>query len=120
MAFWLEKAECPFCQSTAFSVSLFVNDMPRTNEPSELDERVDLSCSKCSNKVFEVVITKGGQVSAIGVSVCRKCKEDFRSESGSWREEDIPKTTHPVGTENCPRCNSLLQKHWWHGWNYTI
>src|SRR5688500_18920800 len=83
MDFWLEEAECPFCQSTDFRVSLFVNDMLRTNEPSELRERVDLFCSKCSNKVFEVEITKGGQVSANGVSVCRKCEEDFRSESGS-------------------------------------
>lgn len=120
MAFWREAAQCPFCDSTEFTVSLFVNDMPMTNEPSEVGKQLSLSCAKCSKKVFEVVITRGDQISAIGVSVCKKCQDSFRTASGGWREEDIPKTTYPVETEYCPKCNSQLRKCWWRGWNYTV
>ncbi len=121
MAFCQKPALCPFCGSAQFEVSLFVNDMPVTNKPSESGERLSLLCCQCGKRVFDTSATQGGQLSAVGVSVCERCKRDFYNASGGeWHEENIAKTTYPVGTERCPRCGSFLRRCWWHGWNYTI
>ncbi len=121
MAFLRKQAECPFCSSVNFAVGLYVNDMLMTDQQSEIEERLTLTCVECGRRVFEVTTTKGKQVSAVGVSVCEKCKKDSYDASGrQWRPEAIPSTTYPVGTDRCPRCNSQLQKCWWHGWNYII
>ena len=108
MAFAEKEAGCPFCGSTDFKVSLFVNDMPFTDEPSEAGEELDLICSECGKAVFAATRNQGGQISAVGVSICRKCKDGF------------PETTHPVGTKNCPKCSIPLEKRWWRGRGYTV
>ncbi len=82
MAFLRKQAQCPFCGSVQFAVGLYVNDMPLTNQPTELDERLGLTCLQCGQKVFEVTITKGKQVSAVGVSVCDKCQKDLYNANG--------------------------------------
>ena len=120
MTFFRSKAQCPFCGTDKFAVSLYVNDMPTTDELSTPKERLLLTCIKCGGKVFEVTITLDEQVSAAGVSVCEKCRKDSFNARGKWRVEDIHETTYPVGTERCSRCNSQLKKCWWHGWNYII
>ncbi len=121
MAFLRKQAECPFCGSTQFTVGLFVNDMPLTDDPTNLHQRLALTCSRCGNRVFEVTMNQDKQVSAAGVSVCDKCAKDLYEASGKRRRrEDIPATTFPVGTERCPRCNGQLGKYWWHGWDYEI
>ncbi len=121
MAFLRNKASCPFCNSDKFSVSLSVNDMPMTNELSDVEEKLTLTCMQCGKRVFEVTITKVKQVTAVGVSVCEKCKNELFEASGKrWRPEHISSTTYPVGTDRCTRCNSQLKKCWWHGWNYIV
>ena len=115
-----ERAECPFCGSEQFTVKLLVNDMPLTHEPSEMRKELTLACASCGKKVFQVDITRGGQVSAIGAFVCERCEADFHQASGQWCQEDIPKITYPVGTRHCPRCGGQLKVCWWRGWNYTI
>jgi hypothetical protein len=120
MAFVRNKAKCPFCSSDKFAVSLSVNDMLMPNELSKVEERLTLTCIKFSRIVFEVTITKGKQVSAVGVSVCEKCSEDLFNASGRRRPKDISSTTYPVGTVRCSKCNSQLKKCWWHGWDYII
>lgn len=120
MAFLRKTAQCPFCNSKRFTVSLFVNDMPSTGQPSELGQRLTLYCAKCNRQVFEVVMAQDKQVSARGVSVCDRCAQELRRTRRPWREEDTAKVTYPLGTESCPRCGSKLTTYWWHGWDYII
>lgn len=108
MALLKEDVCCPFCSSTTFNVSLSMNDMPRTDEPTEPAVTLELFCRQCGNNVFLASKTHGGQVSAMGVSMCRRCKEPF------------VKAPNAEDADRCPKCGGGMERCWWHVTGFTV